>query len=204
METAQGRYEPARERLERVLRVARRSDEPMVRAHSLGRILATLAVNRLEAGDLAAATRHVARGQALREQIGECAGCDVLLYPAAVPVYIAHGDLDLAAASCRSAEEVATAFSSTAWVASARYLQGLLDAAQGHHDAATGRLRQAVAMFEALGQPYETAQGLEALARVVDGGEPALLREQARRLYADLGALGALERLERLSVPSTG
>jgi tetratricopeptide (TPR) repeat protein len=200
VETARGDYEPARERLERVLSMARRSREPMVRAHSLGRILATLAENRLEAGDLAAATRHVARGYAIREQVGECAGCDVLLYPAAVRVYLAHGDLELAAAACRSAADVATAFSSTAWVASARYLQGLLDVAHGHQDAAATRLREAASMFADLGQPYEEARACEALAAVVSDDEATVALAHAEERYWALNAAGALRRLKAASV----
>jgi tetratricopeptide (TPR) repeat protein len=177
----------------------------MVRAHSLGRLYATLALNRYEAGDLAAATRYLARGVATQQVVGECAGCDALLYPVAVPVYIAHGDLALAEQACRKAEEVASAFRSRSWVATARYLLGLLASAQGDDASAVLHLEQAAAIFEELGQPYETARTLEVLA-VALKRHPAGNADRARAVLAKAAgqytALGAEAQARRVLATS--
>ncbi|HWO72736.1 MAG TPA: hypothetical protein VNN21_04190 [Dehalococcoidia bacterium] len=193
IETAVGLYEPAYRRLAAALEKARASDSPMVKAHSLGRIYASLSLNRYEAGVLTEATRYLARGFATQRVVGECAGCDVLLYPAAVPIYIAHGDLELAEESCRKAEETAGAFASRSWLATARYLVGLLALARGLSQAAADHFEEAASLFEAVGQPYEQARCLEGLAqargRATDRTEAAReLVERAAAIYLSLGA----------------
>jgi tetratricopeptide (TPR) repeat protein len=163
----------------------------MVRAHSLGRIYSTLATNRFEAGDLAAATRSLARGFATQRQVGECYGCDALLYPAAVPIYIALDALDLAEQACEKAEEIASGFRSRSWVGTARYLLGLLASARKDWDAARHYLEQAIDVFDSLGQPYESARCAEAMA---DAAREAGNRESARLLLEKAASI--YERLE--------
>ena len=189
LDLALGRLEAARERLERVLKIARASQEPMVRAHSLGRILSTLALTAYEQGELEEATRYLARGFATQQVVGDCAGCDVLLYPAAVPIYLAHGDLGLAEEAARKADEVAGAFRSQSWVGTARYLLGLVATAQEDGGLARERLRQALDRFEELDQPYEIARVALALGEVEEDEEAAeSLRIRARDLLDRLGA----------------
>jgi tetratricopeptide (TPR) repeat protein len=166
LETSRGDLEDARERLSAALATARASDSPMVRCHSTGRILATLAFNRLEAGELASAAEYVAQGFGTQQEVGECPSCDVLLYPAAVPVSIALGDLRQAEWACGRAEDTASAFGSRAWSATARFLRGQLAAAQGDHERAVASFEAALATFQALAQPYDIARTLEALARL--------------------------------------
>ena len=168
LESAQGDLAAARERLERVLAVARRSNDPMVKAHSTGRILATLALTEFADGTLEAAARYLARGVATQKVVGECAGCDVLLYPAAVPIYLALGDIGKAEDAARKADEVAGAFRSQSWVATARYLLGLVAAEQGDGSLARERFDDALQRFEALEQPYEVARIRLALAEVAE------------------------------------
>lgn len=203
IETAVGLYEQAHKRLLAALETARTSDSPMVKAHSLGRIYSSLALNRYEAGELAEATRFLARGFATQRVVGDCAGCDVLLYPAAVPIYIAHGDLDLAEESCRKAEETARAFGSRSWLATARYLLGLLALARRDAEAAAFHFQEAAAQFEDLGQPYEQGLALERLAEAlqlapapVSAAEGALARAVA--LYRELGAVGRAQKARAL------
>lgn len=195
IETAIGLFDQAKARLEKALALARNSSSPMVRAHSLGRIYSSLAINRYEAGDLSEATRFLARGFSTQQVVGECAGCDVLLYPAAVPIYLAHNDLDLAAEACSKAEETAGAFRSRSWVAVSRDLNGLLASARADWQAARLHFREAADTFEALGQPYEMARALEGLALALTKspaatGEsnPADVLNRAIETYTSLGA----------------
>jgi tetratricopeptide (TPR) repeat protein len=194
IETAVGLFEQARSRLDRALTLARASSSPIVRAHSLGRVYSSFALSRYEAGDLEEAARFLARGFATQQVVGKCAGCDVLLYPAAIPIYLALGDLDLAAEAGRKAEETAGAFRSRSWIATSRYLNGLLAAAQEVWSAAELDFEEATTTFEHLGQPYEMARALEglALARSRSRGSaqpsPHELLERASDTYRALGA----------------
>ena len=199
MESAVGLTSEADQRLNEALRLARRSDSAMVRAHSLGRIYATLALNSHEGGDQRGAARYLARGLAVQREVGECAGCDVLLYPSAVPIQIAQGELEQAAVSCQKAEETARAFRSQSWVAMARYLVGLL--AKAHEDWTTARVRfkEAAEIFGELGQPYEQAKALEELAGTrlavtPDDGEAGALASQAAARYREVGAMAKADR----------
>lgn len=203
LETAQGRYLDARERLQRALDNAQRSHNPLVLGHGLGRVLATLARNRFEAGDYTGAADYLAQGFAVKQQVGECASCDVLLYHAAVPIYLALGDLTRAEHACQKADEVSRAFSSRAWIAAARYLRGLFDARRGAWSGAVGALESARDLYAALDQPYDLARCLEALAHLAHhteidplGLDADELREQALVIYRNLGAEGDRRRLE--------
>ena len=205
METALGLFDQAKARLEKALNLARGSNSPMVRAHSLGRVYSTLALSRYEAGDLTEATRYLGRGFATQRVVGECAGCDVTLYPVAVPIYIAHGDLDLAQEICGKAEAAAGAFRSRAWFGTSRYLNGLLAAAREEWERACLQLGEAVEIFEDLEQPYELARAQEELAiaksrsRDTSAPTPQDLLSAAVRTYTALGAPYRAERAKALS-----
>ena len=210
-ETAMGRYQPAFDRLKRALQVARASDDPLVQWHSIGRILTTLAGNRFGAGDLPAAAEYLAEGFRVQHEIGECPGCDVLLYPVAVPIYLALGQPADAEAACRQAEETALAFRSQAWTAAARYVRGLVCLAQRDWAAAAEQLTAARDAFAVLGQPYDAARAMEALGDVaVDSGAPAAqsdasaLYDSASAEYLRLGAAGDAGRLARKRTGTSG
>jgi hypothetical protein len=84
-------------------------------------------------------------------------------------------------------------FASSAWTASARYCQGALAAARGERTAAAQSFEVALQAFETLGQPYDIARSLEALAAVVDTGgqrdsSAAELRQRAAEIYTQLGS----------------
>ena len=104
----------------------------LVRLHSLTRILGTLAHNPLEAGELAQPVAYVARGWEAQKISGECIPCDVSLYLAAVPVYLALNDREAAGWATRRAEETAANFGSHAWSATAVYIRGLLHGSTGN------------------------------------------------------------------------
>jgi len=194
VETALGRYALAHKRIRRALTVARHAtDNAMVRGHTPARLLATAVRNRLEVGDLDRASEYLADGFAEQAHAGDCPTCDVMLYPEAVSVYVALGDLAQAEHACRKAEQTALVFASSAWTASARYCQGALAAARGERTAAAQSFEVALQAFETLGQPYDIARSLEALAAVVDTGEQrepsaAELRQRAAEIYTQLGS----------------
>jgi tetratricopeptide (TPR) repeat protein len=204
IESAVGLFEAADKRLQGALNTARTSTSTMVRAHSLGRIYATLAVNSYDSGELQQATRYVARGFAVQREVGDCAGCDVLLYPAAVPVYIARGELDRAESAVRKAAETAAAFQSRAWVATARYLAGLLACAHSDWRAATGHFEESATTFEKLGQPYSLARSLESLAVAqshvssTPGKAVERLVHRAAGHYREVGATVRAAKVEEL------
>lgn len=195
LETGLGRYAEAYRRLLDALTIARASDNAVVRMHSMTRLFGTLARNRLEAGDVPSATDYLAQGFAAQQEAGECLSCDVLLYPAAVPIYLALGDLAQAEYACGKAEAAATAFRSRAWIATARYLRGWLAVAHAEWSLAANCFQDALDMFVALQQPYDTARSLDGLATVAAQAvatlshlDPEALQRRATGIYATLGA----------------
>jgi tetratricopeptide (TPR) repeat protein len=198
VETGLGRYEAAHDRLRRALALVQSSRNPMVQNHSPTRIYTSLTDNRLRAGDLTGAAEYLAAGydaqQAVAAQgFGECVTCDVLLYPAAVAVHLARREMEQAERAAAKAEEATTWFHSRVWLATARYLRGLFLEARAEPRFAAACFEQAVAIFRQLGQPYDLARCLEALARVTGVAQP---REEASRLYAALGASADARRVE--------
>lgn len=204
VETATGRMQEAHSRLVDALAMATASDSPMVKVHSLTRLYGTLALNRLEAGDRKAATRYIERGFRVQRTVGECVPCDVLMYPAAVPLYMAAGDFQKADEACRRLEEAANGFGSRAWIAQARHLRGKLLGEYQEWERAKSLLREAHATYEELEQPYERAQVAAELADVVLRGpgaagdeDPETLLKNAGATYETLGARARRDSLNR-------
>jgi tetratricopeptide (TPR) repeat protein len=190
VESALGRLGEAHDRLCRALALAKRSGNPMVLSHSPTRLYTSLADNRLRAGDVAGAAEYLAAGYAEQQAVvdegfGECVTCDVLLYPAAVAVHLARGEMEQAERAGAKAEEATTWFHSRAWLATARYLRGLLAEARRETGYSAQCFEQAASVFRQVGQPYDLARCLAALARVTNQNEP---RDEARRLLSLLGA----------------
>ena len=195
VETKLGLYDQAYERLLQALEAVQNTDNGLVRLHSKTRILGTLAQNRLEAGELAQAVGYVAEGWDAQREGGECIPCDVSLYPAAVPVYLALEDWEGADWAAGKAEDTAANFGSQAWSATAVYVRGLLAKSIGELARAWECFERALELFEALEQPYESALCKEALFDVSSQSESNLSQEQARSLlvqatgeYTRLGA----------------
>jgi DNA-binding SARP family transcriptional activator len=193
LETATGRTADGRRRLERALAEAQDADSAITHHHSRTRILAALARNELQSGALDDARDSVDRAFAAQRDLGGCVTCDALLYPTAVPVYLATGALDLAEQASKQADATASSFGSRAWVAAADHARGLLLAARGENHAADTSLCTAATTFDRLGQPYDLARVLTALA-VVRARAPRQrddapeLSRRAGALYQALGA----------------
>ena len=195
LETGLGQYDTAHQRLLDTRELARSSDSLFVQIHSMTRIYGSLAQNRLEADDLAMAASYLAEGFTARQEFGECVTCDVLLYPSAVPIYIALGDFDQADWACRRIEETASGFGSRIWVAYARYLRGMLAAETQENEQAFRLLPESLTTFEELEQSYDIARSMEYLADVITRkgstsieSDPEELLKQAKAIYARLGS----------------
>jgi tetratricopeptide (TPR) repeat protein len=165
LETASGKFNDAAERLGAALHVALASGNPMVLEHSPTRLLTALAASRLAAGDLDGATEALERGfeaqaAVVAQGFGECVTCDVLLYPVAVAVRLARGELAEAEVACRRVEESTTWFHSRVWIATAHETRALLARAEGNIELAVDQFEQARAGFAALGQPFDEARCL--------------------------------------------
>jgi tetratricopeptide (TPR) repeat protein len=195
LETAMGRLDEGYERLRQTDTVARASRSVQVRHHSFTRTLTSLAQNRLQAGELGEAAAYIEESFQVQGEVGECITCDGLLYPVAVPIYLATGDLERAEFACSRAEEVAASFRSRARGAGAQHARGLVAAKRGDLLAARDALLAALTTVEALGQPYDAARAMQALAVVgrragTDGAAAATddLERRAQRRYRHLGA----------------
>lgn len=180
VETATGRFESATRRLDGALEAAVASGNAMVLEHSPTRLLTALAANRLADGDLEGANDALERGFAAQAEVvaqgfGECVTCDVLLYPVAVRVRLARGELAEAEAACQRIEESTTWFHSRVWIATAHEARGLLAKAEGDLAMAADHFEQACAAFASLDQPLDEARCSEALAAFsADKAEGAL------------------------------
>lgn len=195
LETGLGLYDEAHKRLLDTLELCSHSDSIFVTVHSMTRIYGSLAQNRLEAGDLANATAYLAEGFAAQERFGECVTCDVLLYLAAVPIYIALGDLTLAERACSKIEETASGFGSRIWIAYARYLRGMMAAEAKDYNRSFQLLNESLGIFKGLGQAYDQARNLEYIAEVAEREDcdecdhnPIDLLNEAIAIYERLGS----------------
>ena len=161
--TARGQLDEAMILFEEGVIVAERA---IMRAHCLTRLYASMARNRLMAGDIAAADHYLALGLAMSERHGHCATCHALLYPAAVSVHIARGALSSAEEFCRQLGDAAKQYQSRAWVAMARLARGELANAQNDLETALTCYEEASLAFRATGNEYESARCLTAMAEI--------------------------------------
>lgn len=137
-----------------------------LRAHCLTRLYASMTRNRLMAVDLNAAEHYLALGLAMSERHGHCATCHALLYPAAVSLYIAQGSISLAEDFYRRLEEAARQYQSRAWIGMARQARGELAVAQDDLGTALNCYMEARESFKVVGNEYEAARCLTALADI--------------------------------------
>ena len=201
LETATGRIDAAYRRLDLAIGRAEGSSSAQVRHHSRTRLYASLARNRLQAGAIEAAVGAVRAGLATREEVGACLTCDALLHPVAVPVALAGGLPDMARTGAERATTSGGEFQSRAWKAAAAHARGLLALAETDSATASGELGDAVRMFALLGQPYDEARGLEALAMALrragrqGRGKTESVGRKASAMYRRLGAAPDSDRL---------
>ena len=161
--TARGRLNEAMALFEEGVIVAARAS---MRAHCLTRLYASMTRNRLRVGELESADHYLALGLSMSERHGHCATCHALLYPAAVSLHTARGNLSAAEDACRQLEAAAQQYQSQAWMAMARQARGELAAAQGDFDGAMACYDEASVGFKATGNQYDTARCLKAMAEI--------------------------------------
>jgi predicted negative regulator of RcsB-dependent stress response len=163
LQTEQGHLEEALTTLEAGVVAAKQA---LLRAHLQGRLQASIARNRLLAGDLHAAEHALALGQALTESHGHCPLCESLLLPVAVSVRISQGDLRGAEEYCDQLDEATTRYGSRTWVALAAQSRGEWAVAQGNTAAATTFYSAAQAGFQEAKNEFAAAQCDKALAQL--------------------------------------
>ncbi len=161
--TAQGHLDEAITVLQEGVAVAERA---IMRAHCLTRVYATLAYNRLVAGDLPTADQTLGMGLAMSERHGNCATCDALLLPIAVSVRVAQNDLAGAALFSDRLDTAAEEYGSQMWRAMAHQSRAELLAAQGNMEKAVLYYENAHRDFLEAGNQYEAGRCLETLARL--------------------------------------
>ncbi|HXJ22114.1 MAG TPA: BTAD domain-containing putative transcriptional regulator [Polyangia bacterium] len=189
--TARGEVEASRRLLDEGLVVGGRA---AMRSHCLTRIHASLARNRMAAGDREGARASLQEGLAEAERHGNCATCSALLLPEAVRVELAWGEIERADAYAGQLDEVAQRFGSRAWTAMADHARGRVLAARGQIDPAFQALESARVAFEAVGAPYDAARCVMAQSRLFTTARGkvrargAALAAQAGRVFASLGA----------------
>jgi tetratricopeptide (TPR) repeat protein len=187
--TARGEIEASRKLLDEGLVVGGRA---AMRSHCLTRIHASLARNRMAAGDREGARTSLQEGLAEAARHGNCATCSALLLPEAVRVELAWGEVDRADAYARRLDEVARRFGSRAWTAMADHARGRVLAARGQVDPAFDALERARDAFEAVEAPYDAARCVMAQSRLPTTARgkarAAALAAEARRVFASLGA----------------
>lgn len=177
--TTLGRLEEARATLDEALAVSERA---VMRSHCLTRTYATMARNRLAAGDLAGARAALEAGSVAAERHGHCLTCDALLLPEEVRVWVASGDVGRADARASELDAIAGRFESSAWRAMALQARARVRIARGDGRGARDALEQAMALFRALDAPYEVARCLALAGRA----------DEASRVLTHLG-LSAIE-----------
>lgn len=190
--TAQGQTDDAMECFERGLRASERSQ---MRAHCQVRLYACMAQNRLAARDLVGARQHLQQGLRTFDRHGACVTCNALLYPVAVRIHLALGNLSDAEDFGYRLRDAAARYGSRGWTAMAAQVHGIILTHQGAYDEALASLRQALTLYEAMGQPYDHAVAAvdlaEALARrdrSSDRDEARELLRRARETFERLGA----------------
>ena len=189
--TARGEVEPARALLDEGIVVGGRA---AMRSHCLTRLHASLARNRLAAGDRQGAQVSLDEGLAEAARHGHCATCNALLLPEAVRVELASDNLKNADAYATRLEDVAARFGNRAWTAMARHARGRVLAARGKVEPAFDAFEAARSIFETVEAPYEAGRCLMAQSRLFESGKGkaeargAMLAEAAERIFVRLGA----------------
>jgi tetratricopeptide (TPR) repeat protein len=161
--TARGHLDEAMALFDEGVIVATRAS---MRAHCLTRLYVSMTQNRLMVGEIEAADHYLALGLAMSERHGHCATCHALLYPAAVSLHIARGNLSAAEDACRQLEQAAQEYQSRGWMAIARQTRGELAAARGDLDGAMACYNEASVDFKATGNQYDAARCLKAMAEI--------------------------------------
>jgi len=179
--TARGRLDEARAALEESVHI---SEHSPLRSHGLIRSYASLAGNRLEAGELEVARHCIELGKEAGRDHGGCTTCNALLIPEAVKVGLAVGDLTGALADVTALEAIAAEYGSLAWTSMAHQARGRYASAAGEPREAAAAWRAALDAFSAYGNLYEAALCQQGLAECLAESSPqdaATFRSEAER-----------------------
>ncbi|MEA1902242.1 MAG: adenylate/guanylate cyclase domain-containing protein [Actinomycetota bacterium] len=121
------------------------------------------------------------------------------LLPALVEIAVAAGDIELASSAADELDEIAEAFDSAVWKASAQACQGSVALAKGDYDVAVGRLERARGMCQRSSLPYEMARTRVLLSKarkgVGDERGAGLELKAARVALVELGAAAEADRI---------
>ena len=190
--TATGEWDQALSDLHRALDIARGY---ILQGHSMMRVYATLARNRLEAGDFRAALDCARQGLAIEEQQGRCLICGVLLYPAAAMAYGMNGDIKEGRRFASLARDFALEYDSKFFFGLASQASAMIEGMAGCWDEAFNAINRAEEAFSAIPQSYEVARTrfFRACLLLQRRGEQdiAIAREELQRaepVFVELGA----------------
>jgi tetratricopeptide (TPR) repeat protein len=193
---AQGRLDEAMEVFRQSLDAA---EGAVMRSHCLARSYASMAANRLAAGDLEAADRYIQEGRDEAERHGNCLTCSALLLPESVRVQLAHARFPDALVDVERLEQIAAEYGSKAWTAMAKQARGRYLLATGDLEGAGPALLGAEEAYAAYGHIYEAARCQALRARVAaDQDEARALDEAARRTMTALGSRWPTSQLANL------
>jgi tetratricopeptide (TPR) repeat protein len=190
--TATGEWDQALSDLHRALDIARGY---ILQGHSMMRVYATLARNRLEASDYRAALDYAKHGLAIEEQQGRCLICGVLLYPAAAMAYGMNGDIKEGRRFATLARDSALEYGSKFFFGLASQSTAMIEGMAGCWDEAFHAINRAEEAFSAIPQSYEVARTRFFRAYLLvqrhAGQDLALAREELQRaepVFVELGA----------------
>lgn len=155
VKTAVGPWDAALADLHRALEIARGY---ILQGHSMMRVYATLARNRLEAADFSSALNYVQQGLAIEKEQGKCLICGVLLYPATAMAMAMTGDLEGGRHYAHKALDSATQYGSKFFYGLSCQATAMVEASAASWEEAFAALDQAQTAFSAIPQPYEVAR----------------------------------------------
>src|SRR5262245_47646362 len=153
--TALGEWDQALGDLHRALEIAQGY---ILQSHSMMRIYATLARNRLEAADFSAGLTYAESGLAIEEERGRCLICGVLLYPATAVAYARTGNLVAGRRFARLASDSATEYGSKFFFGLASQATGMVEGMDANWDEAFAALDRSERAFTAIPHSYEIAR----------------------------------------------
>jgi tetratricopeptide (TPR) repeat protein len=188
--TARGEIEEGMASLEEGISAAERAT---MRSHCLTRLYASMARNRLAAGEPRAAEELILVGEETARRHGHCLTCNALLLPEAVRVRISVGRVELADREAGELEEIAGRFGSSAWSAMARHARARVLAAREDWEPASRHFAEARRAFQDIHARYEAARCLlgQANALAAAGSNLAEASALAAQASAELQSLGA-------------
>jgi tetratricopeptide (TPR) repeat protein len=188
--TAKGELERAFDVLHEGLATAQRS---MLRAHCLTRLLATLARNRLAAGDAEEAARYVEDAKRALASHGNCTTCGAVFLPETIRVALARGRVAEAEQRLAELQSIAERFGTPSWIAMAKVAEGRVLEAKREPARAATAFGEAAAAYQTFGAVYEAARAKRLQAGVLRAKEPEVasaLEAEALQQFRAFGAAG--------------